>query len=111
MASIRNRFGTYALPGNKNVLAAVSTLPAKITSLSQLKIVDPTKAAGKFAYPISTFSYVIIPTKSGDKAADLRKFVYWAVTQGQKFGPPLFFVPLPKQVQAFTYREIKKIQS
>ena len=54
---------------------------------------------------------MIVPTSSGDKAADLRKFVYWAVTQGQKFGPPLFFQPLPVQVQAFAYREIKKIQS
>ena len=62
-------------------------------------------------YPISTFTYVIVPTSSGDKAADLRKFVYWAVTAGQKFGPPLFFVPLPKAVNGFNYREIKKIQA
>ena len=32
------------------------------------------------------------------------------MTQGQKFGPPLLFQPLPKTVQAFAYREIKKIQ-
>ena len=44
-----------------------------------------------------------------EKAADLRKFVYWAVT-GQKFGPPLLFKPLPVTVQAFAFREIKKIQ-
>ena len=45
------------------------------------------------------------------KAADLRKFIYWAVTQGQSFGKPLLFQPLPVQVQAFAFREIKKIQS
>jgi hypothetical protein len=33
------------------------------------------------------------------------------VTAGQKFGPPLWFAPLPKPVQAFAYREIKKIQA
>ena len=55
--------------------AALSTLPKKVTNLSQLKIVDPPKSAGKKAYPISTFTYVIVPTSSGDKAADLRKFV------------------------------------
>ncbi len=79
--------------------------------LPQLKIVDPPAKCGKKAYPISTFTYVIVPTSSGDKAADLRKFVYWAVTAGQKFGPPLFFVPLPKSVNGFIYREIKKIQA
>ena len=63
------------------------------------------------AYPISTFTYVIVATTRAPKAADLRKFVYWAVTRGQKFGPPLLFQPLPNQVQAFAFREIKKIQA
>ena len=53
---------------------------------------------------------MILPTGSS-KAADLRKMVYWAVTPGQKFGPPLLFQPLPTPVQAFAFREIKKIQA
>jgi hypothetical protein len=52
---------------------------------------------------------VILPVNSA-KAGDLRKFVYWAVTQGQQFGPPLFFVPLPTPVKAFAYREIAKVK-
>ena len=95
---------------DRGITQAVSQLPKKVTSLSQLKIVDPPKAAGKLAYPISTFTYVILPTNSA-KAADLRKFVYWAVTQGQKFGPPLFFVPLPTSVKAFAYRELAKVKA
>ena len=110
-ALIQNRAGRFTTPGIRGVTQAVSQLPKKITNLSQLKIVDPPKSAGKLAYPISTFTYVIVPTNSGDKAVDLRKWVYWAVTQGQKFGPPLFFVPLPASVKGFDYREIKKIQS
>ena len=111
-ALIQNRAG-----GNRDARRArrarrrSATLPAKVTNLAQLKIVDPPQECGKKAYPISTFTYVIVPTSSGDKAADLRKFVYWAVTAGQKFGPPLFFVPLPKAVNGFIYREIKKIQA
>lgn len=108
-ALVGNRAGKYTTPGIRGITQALSQLPKRVTALSQLKIVDPPRAAGKLAYPISTFTYVIVPTSS-PKAADLRKFVYWAVTQGQKFGPPLFFVPLPKTVQAFAYREIKKIQ-
>jgi phosphate transport system substrate-binding protein len=111
MASMRNRAGQYTLGGLKNIQAALSQLPKKVTSLSQLKIVDPPKSTGKAAYPICTFTYVIVPASSGDKAADLRKFVYWAVTQGQKFGPPLLFQPLPVSVQGFIYREIKKIRA
>jgi phosphate transport system substrate-binding protein len=110
-ALIQNRAGGFTTPGIRGVSAALSQLPKKVTHLSQLQIVDPPKSAGKKAYPISTFTYVIVPTSSGDKAADLRRFIYWDVTQGQKLGPPLFFVPLPDAVKGFVYREIKKIQS
>ena len=110
-ALIQNRAGGFATPGVRGVTAALSTLPKKVTNLAQLKIVDPPKSAGKKAYPISTFTYVIVPTNSGDKAADLRKFIYWAVTAGQKFGPPLYFVPLPASVNGYIYRELKKIQA
>jgi phosphate transport system substrate-binding protein len=110
-ATIRNSSGKFTTPGLRGIRAAVSTLPKKITSVSQLSIVNPSKAAGKLAYPICTFTYVIAATNSGDKAADLRKFIYWAVTQGQKQGPPLLFAPMPQPVQAFAFREVKKIQS
>jgi phosphate transport system substrate-binding protein len=108
-AVMKNRAGKCTTPGLRGIQAALSKLPDKVTQLSQLKIVDPPKSAGNLAYPIVTFTYVIAPTSSS-KAADLRKFIYWAVTSGQKFGPPLLFQPLPKTVQAFAYREIKKIQ-
>jgi phosphate transport system substrate-binding protein len=108
-ALVRNRRGGYATPGVRGITSALTTLPKKVTNFKQLKIVDPPKTAPKNAYPISTFTYVIAPTSSS-KAADLRKFIYWAVAQGQKFGPPLFFVPLPTTVKGYAYREIKKIQ-
>ena len=109
-AMIQNKAGRFTTPGLRGITQAVSQLPKKITSPAQLKIVDPPKSAGPLAYPISTFTYVILPTSSG-KAAELRKFAYWAVTQGQKFGPPLFFVPLPTPVKAYAYREIAKVKA
>jgi phosphate transport system substrate-binding protein len=109
-AMIQNKAGKFTTPGIRGITQALSQLPKKVTSLSQLKIVDPPRNAGALAYPISTFTYVIAPTNS-PKAEDLRKFIYWAVTQGQRFGPPLFFVPLPNTVKAFAYREIAKVKS
>jgi phosphate transport system substrate-binding protein len=110
-ALMLNKAGGYTTPGIRGVTGALCQLPSKITNLSQLKIVDPPASCGKRAYPISTFTYVIVPTSSGDKAQTLRQFIYWAVTAGQRYGPPLFFVPLPTSVKAFDYREIKKIQA
>ena len=46
-ATIKNRAGTFATPGLRGIQAAVSQLPAKVTDLSQLKIVDPPASAGR----------------------------------------------------------------
>jgi phosphate transport system substrate-binding protein len=108
-ASIRNASGKYATPGLRGIQAAAATLPKKITGNGALSIVNP-KKGNPLAYPISTFTYVVVPTKS-DKSAELRKLVYWAVTRGQTYAKPLLFQPLPLQVQAFAFRQIKQIQS
>lgn len=107
-ASILNASGRYATPGLRGIDAAADTLPKKIGGNGALSIVNPPKG-NPLAYPISTFSYVVVPTKS-DRSAELRKMIYWAVTQGQKLGPPLLFEPLPVKVQAFAFRQIKQIQ-
>lgn len=106
-ASMLNKAGKYTTPGLRGIVAAAATLPNKITGDGAISIVDPPKG-NPLAYPICTFTWIIVPTSS-PKAAALRKMVYWAVTQGQKDGPKLLFQPLPKQVQAFDYKQIKLI--
>ena len=85
-------------------------LPKKITSLGQLKIVDPPKSAGKLAYPIVTFTYVIAPTGAKERGRPTEGRLLGRDT-GTEVGPPLLFQPLPVPVQAFAFREIKKIQA
>ncbi len=106
-AWVRNASGRFASPGLRGIAAAAATLPKRISGNGELSIVDPPKG-NPLAYPICTFTYVIVPVSS-PKAAELRKLVYWAVTQGQKLGPRLLFQPLPRQVQAFDFKQIKLI--
>jgi phosphate transport system substrate-binding protein len=106
-ASVLNASGKYAQPGLKGIAAAAATAPKTITGNGVISIVNPPKG-NRLAYPISTFTYVIAAAGSSN-AAELRKMIYWAVSQGQSYGKPLLFVPLPKQVQAFDYKQIKKI--
>ena len=75
----------------------------------QLSIVNPPKAQPK-AYPICTFTYVIVPLKA-NKAATLKQFVSWAITSGQKYGPTLKFYPLPKVVQRADRAMVRRIHS
>jgi phosphate transport system substrate-binding protein len=108
--AMKNRSGKFTTPGSRGILAAASSdqKPAADNSLS---IVNPPKKFDN-AYPISTFTYVIVPLQSA-KAADLKHFLFWAVTKGQT-GPytaKLRFVPLPKSVLVVAEKAIAKIHS
>jgi len=71
--------------------------------------VSLTDSAAPGAYPISTFSYAIVP-KSSSNADALRAFLTYAVTTGQKFGPALQFAPLPARVLAADRATISRIR-
>jgi len=106
--AMQNRSGKYATPGLKGILAAASS-DQKPDATNALSIVDPPK---KFplAYPISTYTYVVVPTQSA-KAPELRKFLFWAVTKGQQEGPKLLFQPIPKPVLVVAEKAIAKIHA
>ncbi len=63
-AAIRNRAGTYALPGLKGIAAAAATINRVAPDNGGISIVDPAKRQ-PLAYPICTFTYVIIPKQTG----------------------------------------------
>jgi phosphate transport system substrate-binding protein len=95
-AAVKNKAGTFALPGLTGIKSAAATINRVAPDNGGISIVNPAKTQ-KLAYPICTFTYVIIP-KQTSKAAELKKFVNWALTKGQVDGPKLLFSPLPKVV-------------
>jgi phosphate transport system substrate-binding protein len=109
-AAIQNKSGQWALPGIRGIKSAAALIK-KVPSSGELSIVNPPKAAKyKNAYPISTFTYVIVPTSTA-KAKELRRFVFWALTNGQQFGPKLLFVPIPKIVLAYSEKTLNKVHA
>jgi phosphate transport system substrate-binding protein len=109
-AAVQNRSGKYALPGIRGIKAAAES-DKKFDSTNALSIVNPPRGK-KYAnaYPICTYSYVILPLKS-DKATALKQFVTWAITDGQAFGPKLLFVPLPSYVLVRDKAQLKRVAS
>jgi phosphate transport system substrate-binding protein len=95
-AAVKNKAGVYALPGLTGIRSAAATINRVAPDNGGISIVNPAKTQ-KLAYPICTFTYVIIP-KQTSKAADLKRFVNWALTKGQASGPKLLFSPIPKVV-------------
>jgi phosphate transport system substrate-binding protein len=108
--AMKNKSGKFTVPALRGILAAalLDTKPAADGSLS---IVNPPKAK-KYAnaYPISTYTYVIVPLQTA-KAHELKQLISWAVTHGQSYGPKLIFQPLPLPVVKFDEKAIAKIHS
>jgi phosphate transport system substrate-binding protein len=107
-AAVQNRSGKYALPGIRGIKAAAES-DKKFDQTNALSIVNPPRG-GKYAnaYPICTYSYVILPLKTS-RAAALKQFVTWAITDGQQYGPKLLFVPLPKYVLDRDKAQLKRV--
>jgi hypothetical protein len=107
---VQNRSGVFALPGLRGIKAA-SLADRKFSPSNELSIVNPPNGPKfRFAYPICTYSYVLLRTSSS-QAAVLKPFVNWALTQGQIFGPPLLFHPLPAYVVARGKAQLNKVHS
>jgi phosphate transport system substrate-binding protein len=94
-AQLKNAAGHFEYPNYKNIQAAGRTVK-RVPANNEMHIVNPPRSA-KDAYPLSTFTYAIVPTSS-PKAALLKQFINYAMTSGQKFGPRLDFAPIPKVV-------------
>jgi phosphate transport system substrate-binding protein len=106
VAKIQNRAGKFQLPGMRGIAAAAATI-TKVPKNGQLSIVNPPKSQAK-AYPICTFTYVIVPLKAS-KASTLKQFISWAIADGQKYGSKLLFYPLPKVVQNADRAMVRRI--
>ena len=109
MPLVENSAGSFPEPGVKSVEAAAAAV-SKIGPNNEISLADlPSTAEG--AYPISTYTYVIVPLET-EKADALKKFITYAISPAaQEFGPDLDFAPLPAQVVAADKKAIAKIGS
>jgi phosphate transport system substrate-binding protein len=96
-AAIQNAAKSFTLPDVATCKAAAAAVPTPKPN-DAISIVDPA-ASARTAYPICTFTYVIVP-KTSSKAQALKDFLTYAITTGQQFGPKLLFAPLPPAVVA-----------
>ena len=102
-AALQNKAGNYALPNLDNIAEAASYVK-KLPASNTISITNPPKKLKK-AYPLSTFTYAIIPHDAAQKGF-LQQFAKYAVTIGQKYGAALDFAPLPKVVKQAAIKAI-----
>jgi phosphate transport system substrate-binding protein len=109
-AAVRNAAGKFLFPSLRRIQAAAAAF-TKVPASNEMHIVNPPKSAA-LAYPISTYTYVIVPQQTSH-SAELRKLIFWALTQGQsaQYTAKLLFVPLPKPVLVASEKTLKTIHT
>ncbi len=105
--SLQNAAGTFlkaSLEGVTEAAATVKTMPADFR-------VSITNAPGKTAYPISSFTWLLIPVqaKEANRGKILADFLNWMVTDGQKMTTQLAYAPLPENVAEKVKAAIKQV--
>jgi len=106
--SVRNAAGVFLKATLEGVTAAAASAP-KMPADFRVSI---TNAPGKDAYPISSFTWLLIPAQSKDAAKGkiLADFLNWMVTDGQKMTSALAYAPLPDNVAAKVKDAIKQVK-
>jgi phosphate transport system substrate-binding protein len=106
--SVKNAAGNFVkatLEGVTEAAASAKAMPADFR-------VSITNAPGKTAYPISSFTWLLIPAQAKDpkKGKIIADFLDWMVTDGQKMASQLSYAPLPDTVVEKVKAAIKQIK-
>jgi len=105
-AYLKNQAGKYVLASLEGATAAAASL----TGVSPTNF-SITNAPGDKAYPISTYSWVILRLDQTDaaKGKALMNLWKWVVTDGQSNGKDLQYAALPNEAQDFAMSQLKKV--
>ena len=105
---MKNAAGNFV----KASLDSVTAAAASAKSMPADFRVSITNAPGKDAYPISSFTWLLIPAQSKDAAKGkiLADFLNWMVDDGQKMTADLTYAPLPENVAEKVKAEIKQVR-
>jgi phosphate transport system substrate-binding protein len=107
--AVRNASGKFLKASPDGVTAAAAAAAKSMPADYRVSI---TNAAGATSYPISSFTWLLIPTHSTDpaKAKALSGFLTWMLDQGENEASNMAYAPLPKQVQAMVRKTITQVK-
>ncbi len=106
---VQNRSGAFVGASLDSVTAAAAAAAANMPADFRVSITD---AASPQAYPIASFTWLLIPTRitNAEKGAAIKKFLGWMLADGQKLASPLGYAPLPATVVAAEQQALSRIQ-
>lgn len=108
VALLKNAAGNFVKP---SVAAVTEAAAGAMKNIPKDFRVSITNSAGPTAYPIASFTYLLLYKKSPPKkSAKLKDFLGWALGDGQKFAESLFYAPLPVELARRARAQIQEIE-
>src|SRR5262249_45869117 len=106
--TVQNTAGSFV----KASLESVTEAAGSVKEMPDDFRVSITNAPGKNAYPISSFTWLLVPAEWADagKEKAFVDFLNWMVNDGQKLTSSLEYAPLPKSVAAKVKARIKEVK-
>lgn len=107
-ASVRNAAGEFVRPALESITAAAASVAGQIPADLRVSI---TNAPGASAYPISSFTYLLVYKEQQDQAKGkaLVDFLWWAIHDGEQMAKDLLYAPLPQEVVKKAEQKIDSI--
>ena len=107
--AVRNASGKFIKASTDGVTEAAASAAKMMPADFRVSI---TNASGPSSYPISSFTWLLIPTHSTDpaKAKALKSFLIWMLDHGEGEAASMTYAPLPKAVQDSVRKAIQSIQ-
>jgi phosphate transport system substrate-binding protein len=109
-ADIRNAKGDFVTPTIGAVTAAAAAAAAALPANTDYRV-SIVNAAGKGAYPISSFTWLLVYRNQPDaaKGKKLIDFVRWALTEGEKSAASLDYAPLPASMSKQLIKQLGSV--
>jgi phosphate transport system substrate-binding protein len=107
--TVKNVAGSFIKADLASVSAAAAGAAKDMPEDFRVSI---TNAPGKSAYPISSFTWLLIPAKISDagKRDAIKDFLKWSLADGQNYAEALSYAKLPKEVVAKETKALSSIQ-
>lgn len=110
VAALWNAAGHYVVPTLDSVTEAAASAAGSLPDDLRVSLVN---VKGEPSYPLASFSFILVREDAPDEAKrrTVAEFLWWAVHDGQKYGPFLHYATLPPEVVKKVETRLKRLRA